>query len=227
MALVDGLAQPARHRELPCFDGQAETLRVLDDAQMVAVLEELENRVALLDLAFADGPQVDSPFDDAGGASRGEFCPQCEAVELRVFESLVELLVDLQVIIEMADVGEMQCVSIAQFPSGLERAVAVEKSFDLAVIGIGQRRAKPCGAQIRVQHVVLQQALLIHSQGFDGGPVATLDLWVCSTKQVALLLACGGRDSGRAAHKEQHAKNDRSSCVSRQRHRQKQGQQGP
>ena len=103
---------------------------------MIAVTEEAEHRVAFLDLALAHGPQINGAIDDARCATGFELGLQCQAVELRDIESLVELLVDVKVFIKVADTGEVQGVAVTQLTRRLEDAVASQKIINVIVIGL-------------------------------------------------------------------------------------------
>ncbi len=80
---------------------------------MVLIAQEPEDRVAFLNLAFANRPQVDCAVHDACCTPCLEFGLQCQAVEFGNVESLVELLVNAQVAVEVANAGQVQGVAVA------------------------------------------------------------------------------------------------------------------
>ena len=77
-----------------------------------------------------------------------EFRLQRQAIERGRIEALVELLVDVQVFVEMTNLGQVQRVAVTQFAGRFKGAVAIEKRLDVVVVGVRQRGTEPGGAQI-------------------------------------------------------------------------------
>ena len=90
MRLVDLLGQPACETEFPRIDREIKTLAIVRRAQQLLVVEKVEYRIALTDLAGADQPQVACPLLDSRMAAAVDFGLQCQAIESRDVLALVE-----------------------------------------------------------------------------------------------------------------------------------------
>ena len=113
MLRVDFFCQPLRKREIVLLDGELVATSILDRPKQFIVGKVLEYRVALAYLARADQPQIDCALAHTQGSPRLQFCPQCQAVELRKILALVKLFINTQVTSQIAVADEIQRVAVA------------------------------------------------------------------------------------------------------------------
>ncbi len=109
------------------IDRELESAQVICRAEQLSVIEIGKHRVALVNLALADGPEIDRAVDNTLMAACLYLSAQSETIELGVLEALVKLLVDLEVGPQVTCFCQVQRVSVAQFTRRTQHAVVVEK----------------------------------------------------------------------------------------------------
>ena len=100
--------------------------------------------------------------------------------------------------------------------------MVIKKRLDIGMVRVGQRGAEPGRAQVGIQDIVFKGLLLVRIQCLKRAPVAAFDGRVNLFEKLPLGFGKRVCKDKRAAHEEQHACKQFASCVSRQRHRQKQ-----
>ncbi len=159
--LVQRSCQPARPCELASLDCERIACPVIILRQLVLLAHVREHRVAFLLLAMAGQPEVAAPVLDTITVPGFDLGVQGDAVQPGDPKSLVVRLVDVQVLLELAGVGEMKSIAIAQFARRLEGSVTVEKRFQGIWVCLANVSPEPGCSQVRPQDIFLQQRPLL------------------------------------------------------------------